>query len=695
MFPHQKLDWTIGRLARRVDDAPDDVVTRSQYALHCLSKAWFHEGGEAEFNRALTQARRILQADPSNAQALVIAGISLLELDREDQAERALAEAVKLAPERADVHLALGVLLDKQGDTRGAIREMEVACRAAPDDWEAHYLLGRMLGDAANKPDAPPRLAERAQFHMVMALQRDPSSVVAPAILHDLGTSCLRGGRIDDAQKIFQKLLDHEKYRAKARYYLGLTLYQTGRFKNAIVFLRQHLEEHPDAAHVLTRIGMAYLQLNEVEKARESCNRALVLEPGDLLARWTLASALLQEGQSEEAVRVFKDILSDAPDHLPAFTELVRLRAKARDARWLAQALRAEVSVHDRLPLRAHREATAPVGLERPTPLKDRRRPTAVEIAPRANTRDRIGVLLKALSDIEAHEEVGSILGALDLTTDEGLRFQLWDAALHQVARQHAKTAAGRLDVPGRAYASNAAREILTLAAEIPEAMLPKGLNIGEEDLKRAAVERHGPASDVNGHRANIDRERQDARAWQALLLLAIAAKGTPAGRNLLVRWASDADPDLGYAARAALVAMGDVAIADDLRERARARGAEGLVDELLASVSPTTHRAPPRPVGEEEGLPCSTCGRRAPEVDHLLAGGDVAVCDRCMGSIARERRELATEDPQQECHLCGKTLLEARGVYVLRGTAVCAACVDQGLGLVEREEVDRFLATL
>lgn len=678
MFPHQKLDWNIRRLEKRLEEAPDDAAARIEYALSCLSKAWFHEGGEPWFNRALTQARRILQGDPSALPALVVAGAALVELDRLEPAQRYLDEALRLDAERADVRLAFGVFHDRSGDRHQAVRELEMACRLAPESWEAHFLLGRLLGERAEELGTPQRLLERSQFHIVKALELGPSPSALPPLLHDLGVSCLRAGRHHEAHKIFQRLLEHERYKTKARYYLGLVLYHMGKYKNAILYLRQHLEDRPENAHVWARIGMAFLHLGEVDKAREACNRALAIEPGDLQARWTLACALLEENQTDDAVRLFKEILGDAPDHMQAFHELVRLRTAAGDARWLTQALRAEVSIYDRLPVTARRDER---GREAP-------------LTPRATTRERIEVIVRALGELPG-DEVGAMLDAMDLTTDEGLRYRLWEAALDHMAARRARDAVARLKDPGTGYGAAAGREILVLASVLPEPLLTKGLQIGEEDLRRAAIDRHGAQTDVAAHRANIERERTEARAWQALLLLAIATRQTRTGRNLLVRWASDADTELADAARAALAMLGDAGAAQKLRERARTRGAEHLVDALLQQVSPPEQRFHPRPVSDDEELHCSTCGRRAPEVDHLMAGGDAVICDQCMMAIARDRRELTADDPAVACGLCARNGLETRAVYVLRGTSVCASCVDQSLGLLEREEIDRFLATM
>ncbi len=680
MLPHDKLDWTLSRLDQRLESAPDDAVARLEYATAAVSRALFHDGGEVWFNTALTQARRLLQHDPSNLGAMTVAGLALVGLGRTDPAARYLDEALKLAPERPDVHLALGELHRHSGDRHQAVRELEIACRLAPASWEAHALLGRLLGERAAELGAPRRLLERAQFHVVRALTLGPSPAWEAPLLHELGVTCLRSGRHADALKLFTRLQEHERYQERARYYLGLVAYHLGKYKNAILHHRRYLEKHPDNAQVHGRIGMSYLHLGEVEKAREACHRALAIEPGDLQARWTLACALLEEGHADEAVRLFREILRDAPDHLPAFSELVRLRRERGDTAWLIQALRTEVGHHDQLPPRDRREHPSGRG--------------QVDLDPQAATRQRIRVLLEGLAGCEGDATSG-VLEALDLTTHEGLRFQLWESALAQIATRRARQAVRWLDEPGRHFEARRGREVVTLTEFLPEPLLTRGLQIGEDDLKRAAVDRHGPAQSVAAHRANIDRERQQARAWQALLLLAVATRPSRQARTLLVRWASDADPELALAARAGLVMLGDEDAASALRGAVERRGAAHLVDHLIERATPSEARFTPRPVSDDKSVLCATCGRRVPEVDHLMVGASAAICNVCMTEIARRRRELTTEDAESVCALSGRTALETRAMYAWRGVFVAAEVVDESLGLVEREEVDRYLGAL
>ncbi len=687
MFPHDKLDWTLKRLEQRLDGASDDLSGRAEYAAACLSKAMFHDGGEMWFNKALTQARRVIQSDPSNTTGLVVAGFSLVGLDRLEPATRYLDEALRLDPERADVHLALGGMLWRDGSRHQAVLELERACRAAPESWEAHYMLGRLLAERADELGNPKRLQERSQFHIVRSLQLGPSSTLRAPLLHDLGISCLRTQRLDDAQKLFTQLLEHDKYSTKARYYVGLVNYHMGRYKNAILHLRQHIEERGSGGqgsqHVHARIAMAYLHLGEISKAREACHRAIAIEPGDLQARWTLGCAWLEEGQADEAIRLFKEILRDAPDHLPAFTEMVRLR---RNGTWLRNALMTEVGHHDRLPTRMEREHPGGRGL--------------VTVDPRKSTRERIRIILQSLAEAEVEQPgatnaVDTLREAMTGTKDEGLRFMIWEGLLDQLSADRAREAAMALKTPGKSYSAKTGRDVLILANVLPEPMLTRGLDITEEHLKRAAVDRYDSTHDVHAHRANIERERQEARAWQALLLLAVATRETRSGRNLLVRWASDADPELASAANCALVTLGDPHAVKRLKLTGRERNAGHLVDALTRMVSPRESNFHPRPVSDDERMHCSTCGRDASSTEHLMAGGDAVICNHCATAIAMDRREFAAGEPETSCSLCGKNGFDVRNVFVFRGVPVCSACIDNSLGLQEREEVDKYLAAI
>ncbi len=673
MYPHQKLDWSAARLEARLAEAPDDREARLELGRIYLSRGLYHGGGEASCSAALAVARRIMQDDAESADALIIAGTALVGMDRPESAQKYLDEAMKQDATRADLHMALGAMYRGQGDRTTALKHLELAVRGAPGSWEAHLLLGRTLSEVARRTGEN-RLVEKAQYHMVQALKLTPPTDLLHPLMRDLGLLCLQTGRWAEAEKLFVRLRENPKYATLARKYLGQVAFGFGKYKNAIQHYRHYLDEHGDDAGTLAQVGLAYLNLGELDKAREACERALLLDPHLMVARHTIGCTFLEEKLPAEAIRVFKDTLHDHPEDMPAYLELVRTRRQLGDVAWLQKALIAEVSNHDRLPFGAG------------------------ESAPRAFTRKRIHILVDELRAI-GPSSVTAVMSAIDLCDDEALRFSLWEAACTMASGHVADQVASRLREAGRSFSLALARNALAAAASIPEPALTAGLNVTLEDVQRAAVERRGNATDLNAHRRAIEAEREHARAYQAVLLLAIASRRSRGARALLEAWSGQADPELGVAVNAAKMMFGEADAGRALMKRAQEKGTTPILERLLTSVTPPALRVEPRPVSEGKDVHCSACGRtNGGECTHLMAGTRAVLCNVCVSAILPQRRTIPAPD-HASCDLCGRTHFEARGLYRYMGAAkrqvdVCGECLELSSGLLEREEVEKFLAT-
>ena len=667
LFPHQKLEWTINHIDETLGQTPGDPALRTELARALLSSGLFHRGGERACSRALSTARKVLNEDPASVEALVIAGMALVGLERPDAAARYLDQAAHIDAERADLRLARGALEQRNGNLGAAVRNLESACRLSPDAWEPHMLLGRALMVLSRRHNQNHRLVERCQYHLVRALKLKPPPDQLPPMLKDLGVSCMLTGRHREAEKFFIRLREHSEHKTIARYFLGQVAYQLGKYNNAIQHYRQFLRDQPEDPNVLARMAMAWFQLGDYARAREACHQALLIDPDNLSARHALGCALLEEGEPNEALRIFRETLRENPDHMDSYLELVRTRRLGGDINWLVQALNVEVRQHDRMPPGGNRNA-------------------------RDLTRKRVSVVLSELQSV-GPSTVSAILSAINHTQDECLRFQLWETASAMAESAVADEAAARLREPGRYFSPRLGAESLSAAHALPEPVLTAGLLIEEPDLKRAAVDRHGPAHDVQEHRRNLVVERNNARAYQALLLLAIGSRRSPAGKNLLRTWASTADDDMASAAWAALSVYGEPAAAASLRKRAEVRHAGGVVEHLLQQVAPQERSNEPRRISDGEQTRCTTCGRGPGEVTHMMAGGGVVICDRCVVRLWQNRRSLSAPD-DATCDLCGRSHFEADGLHAYNKVNICSHCVHLSLGLLEREEVDRFLST-
>lgn len=665
MYPHATLDWNASRLEARLVEHPDEVPTRVELARICLSRGLFHGQPEVQLPMALQHAKKVLSEEPQSVDGMVIAGAALVGMDRAESAQKYLDEATRTQPDRADLHVALGAMYRAQGDRHLAIRHLETAVRLSPDSWEPHLLLGRTLGERSRET-AEPRLIERSQYHLVQALRIQPPPDLLQPLMLDLGVTCLHTQRFAEAEKLFVRLKEHQKYAAIARKHLGQVAFALGKYKNAIQHYRSYIETHGEEANVLAQMGLAYLHLRELPRAREHCNRALLLDPDHLGARHALACTLIEEGQVTEAMKVLRNTLADFPGDSASYLELARLRRRLQDYPWLQRALQTEVEGYDRLPI------------------------TGGDAAPRVITRKRIAILLEELRAV-GPSSIPTVLAAIDALEDEALRFFLWEEACALAGGHVADDVASRLREPGKSYSVALARNALAAAAWLPEPALTAGLNVTMEDIQRQTVERRGNQADIAAHRRAVELERDVARAHQALLLLAIATRRSRSARQLLGAWGKDADPDLQVAVLAAQVICGEPEAQRALLRRGQERGAAHLVERLVNVVQPSGRLGVPTTVRNAGDVHCSSCGRTGAECTHLLSGTQAVVCDVCVQDIAKDRRKYMAPDDAL-CHLCGRTQMETRGVYRVSRVDICADCMDTSLGVIEREEVEKFL---
>ena len=111
-----------------------------------------------------------------------------------------------------------------------------------------------------------------------------------------------------------------------------------------------------------------------------------------------------------------------------------------------------------------------------------------------------------------------------------------------------------------------------------------------------------------------------------------------------------------------------------------------------MAQVLPPVTLQKPRRISDGEGATCTTCGQGSHEVAHMITGGHAVICDQCVLKVSQNRATMVAPDDAR-CNLCGASHFESSGLYRFQGVDICSDCLQLSLGLLEREEVDRFLS--
>ena len=240
--------------------------------------------------------------------ALAYAGLSAAYIlspfyagaDRRDasaKAKEAALKALRLDPNLAEAHLALGkVFFFSEIDLAGAMREYKRAIELKPNDADAHHWYGNDTLSALGQ-------FEEAIAEGKRSVELDPLSIV---INVDLGVTFYYAHRYDDAARQLRKTLEIDPTSFYTHYNLGILLQVTGDLSGAIAEYEK-AKQLNDNAYVST--------LWAVAKAHA----------GDQDAAWRMLSEFDKISQQHEVVGYLRALL------------YLSLNKKDEALRWLEQ----------------------------------------------------------------------------------------------------------------------------------------------------------------------------------------------------------------------------------------------------------------------------------------------------------------------------------------------------------------------
>jgi predicted O-linked N-acetylglucosamine transferase (SPINDLY family) len=275
-----------------------------------------HQGGRLQAAEQIY--RRILQADPNQADALHLLGVLAQQMGHHGMAVEYIGRAIRVNGHVAVYHNNLGNVLRDQGK----LDEAAVCCRRAlelqPDYAQAHNNLGNVLRDQG-KLDAAAACYRRA-------LELKPDFAEAHS---NLGNALADQGKADEAVASYRRALELKPDYAEAHNKLGNALRDQGKLDEAAACCRRALELKPDYAGAHNNLGNVFLDQDKPDEAVTSYRRALELKPDYAEAHNNLGNALTDQGNAlkdygklDEAVASYRRALALKPDFAQAHNNL-------------------------------------------------------------------------------------------------------------------------------------------------------------------------------------------------------------------------------------------------------------------------------------------------------------------------------------------------------------------------------------
>lgn len=302
-------------LKQKHPEEPRAAYLRALYAAR--------KGDAKTANAELMQAARVISAIPperlnGNAQLLMLGALANFGIKAHEQAQAYAAGYIRLRPAHPGARKLLGAILLARGLREDAVRHLEAARRASPQDPElinllaSAYLAGNQHAKAAN-------LLEAA----------GPAVLDSSDLTRSLGYSLIGLGQADQG-------LDHltrayAKNPADTR--LGSSLVMLNlrhqRPAEAVRVAKAYLDKHPKDPGGLNLLGVAKAGAGDLEGAHKAYTQALAAAPAFHPARLNLAKLEAARGRHDAARAQFQAILKAQPKHPQAMFELAGVELAA------------------------------------------------------------------------------------------------------------------------------------------------------------------------------------------------------------------------------------------------------------------------------------------------------------------------------------------------------------------------------
>jgi tetratricopeptide (TPR) repeat protein len=321
---------------RRIYDAVVSSIDREGYAQRDLNLAkvlgWAGKISEAEV--PLRRAAEVLTDVPEVHLSL---GILLEKQKRWAEAAKALEKALELDPSSSKTYFNLGVVYSSMGRVDDGIEALEKAIELRPGYPEALYNLGilqrgsnpeRALAALQEALATQPEAAEihrqigathRQLEHFQLAkesfersLEIKPDSALA---LAGLGGVLVPLGDLERAERLLREALDRDPELAQASFDLGLVLARSRRSDEALDLYRRAIEIQPDFSTALNNLGIALAGRGQTRTAAELLERAVASDPGFAEAHFNLGVVYDQLGRRSEAITLIARSLELEPEN--------------------------------------------------------------------------------------------------------------------------------------------------------------------------------------------------------------------------------------------------------------------------------------------------------------------------------------------------------------------------------------------
>jgi putative PEP-CTERM system TPR-repeat lipoprotein len=255
----------------------------------------------AQSDAAVATYDQVLKINNGNAVAHLQKTFTLIESDKFDAAQSAIAEAGKAVPNNVALTYAQALLNFKMAKYPAANDSVQLVLRAAPDYQPAILLAGAVQFALGN--------VQQAEQHLRRYLEANPDNEYARKML---ASTLLKTGDARGALAALGPALHNDKD-AQLLGIAGEATMRTGDFGKASAYLEKASAIDPKAAPLRTSLGLSHIGQGERDRGLEELEQASKLDAANLNSGVALVTSALRLHQLDKALEAVTTLEKQHP----------------------------------------------------------------------------------------------------------------------------------------------------------------------------------------------------------------------------------------------------------------------------------------------------------------------------------------------------------------------------------------------
>ncbi|MCE9633376.1 MAG: sulfotransferase [Methylophilales bacterium] len=228
-----------------------------------------------------------------------------------EQAEERYHEILRLIPDAAEIHNALGAALVSLKRLKEAAEAFGRSVALEPSNEHYRYNYANALKELGSYQQSAEQFAEVVRIN--------PDLLIARI---QLGLLYMQLEQWREATEQFNQVCKQKPDMAEAFERLGFCLLNLWRYADAENVFKHALQITPNSVLACGGLAEALMGLNKAPEAVKWMRKAAILAPDNHKIRVKLGRALIEAGNQQEAIEIFEELIRLRPNDVSAYLEL-------------------------------------------------------------------------------------------------------------------------------------------------------------------------------------------------------------------------------------------------------------------------------------------------------------------------------------------------------------------------------------